>query len=128
MPNFILRYPEGIIEGKDFYIVGKTIREKGNPLSISYVFGDKFYEVDLTRGTFNINGVLVSPADGNETLTGLNLQYRPIWKIFWVRVFNSALGETGNKQTFLLGWQITLNDKNYQRVLQIHETGEIGLG
>lgn len=128
MPRFILKYPEEIVESEDFHSITKTVRAKGYPSVIKYDFGDRFYEVDLQTGRFNINGVLLNPTSSKHPLTDLTLEYRPIWKIYWVRYLTSQPEVSKDEKIYYLGWQITHNGNNYQKILQIYETGEIGFG
>ena len=78
---------------------------------------DKFATVDLTNGHFNINGEDVA-FGGLSDRTGV--KYRVIYFKRVRQTMSTDLRHKGVKNIkYHLGYQITIDGKNYQRILQI---------
>lgn len=92
-------------------------KEMESPLIRFSLIGDGHtYAVDLTDGHFEIDGLPVRMHE--EKLSGFKLIY------FRQHTHSFNVGETSAKEmshdiVFRMGWQCTVDGRNYQRVMQI---------
>jgi len=90
--------------------------------------GNPFIAIDMKTGLFNVNGT-----NWNFMPHGIDpssVKFRPIW-FHSVRKDYSATDMSHLESkitTYKIGWQFTINEKNYQRILFFDvETGEFSL-
>lgn len=96
--------------------------EKQSPLvkfSLGHVVEDKWAIVDLVDGHFELNGI--------PFYLHLNLPGTPKFRIVYYRIRTEQLTMTGDTRvpsslepSYMLGWQTTIDGKNYQEVIIIN--------
>jgi len=78
-------------------------------------WNDKFASVNFKNGHFNINGEDISFKD----LSDRNEKYRPIYFKRVRQAISTGNSNPNENIKYHIGYQITIGDKNYQRILQI---------
>jgi len=124
--RFYLFYPDETVELDDFIKITEYIQKLGTPRSIRYkVYGTDCL-VDLQSGMFYINGKSFEPLTTDFSLFGKQIEYRPIWFRRWYRTFQTLRGEVAQECHYYLGFQVTLNGRNYKKMIRIAPSGSIG--
>lgn len=77
---------------------------------------DRTALVDLSDGHFEIDGRPVWVGDAHEHLVG-DVRLRLIYFRRNQILFNAALEEQAHRTRFYLGWQATVDGKNYQAMI-----------
>jgi len=100
-------------------VLFKEVLDRASELkTLTLVFGG-VVSVDLDNGHFNLNGIDVC-FDGLSDRT--DAKYRPIYfKRVKQRMSTNPLRNISTDIDYHIGYQITINGKNYQRILRINK-------
>lgn len=110
-------------------ILFKEVLERQNDLEIFELVEDgKVYQINLNTGMFTINGIEIFLITEQELGTPLrDAHYRIIYYKRMQTNFTVQKLEKPKVFCYLLGWQTTVNGKNFQRILQIFPDGKLFL-
>lgn len=105
-------------EGSCFTDILETQKEK--KLTKFWLVNDKVnFSVNLLTGKFYLNGIELT-VEGDKPVPISNPDYRLIFYRQHQHDFNpESQEETAHKVTYFIGWQTTVDEKNYQSVVGI---------
>lgn len=90
-------------------------KEHGKMIAFALENEDRFIAVDLLSGIFNV--------DGKDVILGRdtpeNGEFRPIFFREHHHKFNAQMEEQDHTVTYYLGWQTTIDGKNYQEMMGV---------
>jgi len=102
-------------EGKEHLF--KEVLDVLNDVEILTLSWDKKYaSVNFKNGHFNINGEDISFKD----ISDRKERYRPIYFKRVRQVISTGTSNPNENIKYHIGYQITINDKNYQRILKVN--------
>ena len=95
----------------------KEVLDVINELEVLTLSWDKKYaSVNFKNGHFNINGEDISFKD----ISDRKERYRPIYFKRVRQVISTGTSNPNENIKYHIGYQITINDKNYQRILKVN--------
>jgi hypothetical protein len=79
--------------------------------------GNPFIAVDMKTGVMNINGTNWNFVPNN--IDPLTVKFRPIWYHSVIKDYDATSNRVMGERISLykIGWQFTLDEKNYQRIV-----------